>query len=214
MCLAERSHYECLEAIHLLPPFFKPLFPASTVPPQQIPSAFSDSSLFSGWPCGFFLPLLPTSKLHLAAIARTHAHTCSKPFKQHSPFCTYIESSRKCSLTWSRGSSCLASGALPPPAPLLRKRAELLHPPILDEEQLLTSPVPPKIISYKQKRKKQEQKVQHFVMRFWVRGKKIFANTSLPSLSNLGKYQQDALDKVDFPCFCLELFAFSLWFWW
>lgn len=61
----------------------------------------------------------------------------------------------------SRDSSCLASGALPTPHPLLRKRAELLYLPILDEEQLLKSPVPSKIISQSQKRKKQEQKVQH-----------------------------------------------------
>lgn len=162
----------------------------------------------------FFLPLLPTSKLHLAAGAHTHAHTCSKPFRQHRPFCTHIESSTKCSLMCSRDSSCLASGALPTPDPLLRKKAELLYPPILDEEQLLKSPVPSKIISQSQKRKKQEQKVQHLWCGIEWERKKIPPNSSLPSLSDVGKYQQDTLDKVDFPCFCLELFVFSLWFWW
>lgn len=36
------------------------------------------------------LPLMPTSNLHLSTIAHTHAHTCSKPFKQHSHFCTVL----------------------------------------------------------------------------------------------------------------------------
>lgn len=34
--------------------FFKDLFPANTVPPLHIPSAFSDSSFFSSWHCFSF----------------------------------------------------------------------------------------------------------------------------------------------------------------
>lgn len=98
----------------------------------------------------------------------------------------------------SRSSSFLVPGALLTAAPFLRKRAELLHPPILDKEQLSNFPLPSEVISQRQKSKKQEWKVQHFVMKFCVRGEKILSNPSLPSLSSQGKYQQVTLDKVSF----------------
>lgn len=138
-----------------------------------------------------------------------HTHAQS-PSNSTAPFASATKRSAMC----SRGSSRLVPGALPTAAPFLRKRAELHHPPILDKEQMSNSPLLSKVISQGQKSKKQEQKVQHFVMKFCGRGEKILSSPSLPSLSNQAKYHQDTWDKVNFPCFCLELFVFSSSFWW
>lgn len=86
MCLAERMLLVCLQAIHLLLPFFKPLFPASTVPPSTSLQLFL--TVHCSWVdlVGFFLPLLPTSKLCLAARAHMHAHTLKALQTAQAPF--------------------------------------------------------------------------------------------------------------------------------
>lgn len=92
----------------------------------------------------------------------------------------------------------------------------MLHPPSLDEEQLLKSPVPAsKITSQRRKWNKQANKLKRETAAFcdevlWTREKKVLANSSCPSLSDLGKAPAGRLGKMSFPCF--SLFSSSVFF--
>lgn len=176
------------------------------------PFSFFWQFTFSHRLCPFFLPLLPTSKLHLSAIAHTHAHTCSNPFKQHNPFCKHMESLTKCSLACFQGSSYLASGILPTPCSKKSKIASSTNCGWRAAAKI-TSSLQNNFLKTK-KKKSRKRKCSIFSWGFEWEGKKILANSSLLSFSDLGKYQQDALDRVDFASFCLDLLVFSLWFWW
>lgn len=95
----------------------------------------------------------------------------------------------------------------------------MLHPPSLDEEQLLKSPVPAsKITSQRRKWNKQANKLKRETAAFcdevlWTREKKVLANSSCPSLSDLGKAPAGRLGKdvfslllsILFICFFLSL---------